>query len=185
MLNASDTISIDNSTVTTNGNAGLIFLGSLDTDNDNLADLVSSLPFDTNNVNLIDIFNLLQSNQSNPNTNIDNVDLLVSILDELPIEATRSIEIENNSGISAESDSGTSGNIGIFANSLTLNNNSSISSQTESGIAGFITIGNENNLALENLNINNSEITVNGKQGTGGDINITANSIKFDNSRSF
>ena len=69
------------------------------------------------------------------------------------------------------------GSILIFANSLTLNNGSSISSQTTSGTAGNIIIG-DNNTALEILTINDSAITVNGQQGTGGNITITANFLE-------
>lgn len=78
-------------------------------------------------------------------------------------------DIEQNRGeISAQSTIGTSGNVDIFTNFLTLNDDSLISSQTQSGEAGSIVIGNQNDVTLEILSLNDSNITVEAEEGMGG-----------------
>ena len=82
-------------------------------------------------------------------------------------------DIEQNRGeISAQSTSGTSGNIEILTNFLTLDNDSSISSQTQIGEAGNITIENENDTPLNRLELNNSSsITVDSNEGVPSNLN--------------
>ena len=160
VIDASETITINGSDITTDGDFGFIFLGNLNTDNAALARVANLIQpdnnIDPNNVDLADVVNLLQSADLNEND-------LANLANSLPIETTIPIAIENNSNITAISDSQRSGSIVIFANSLNLKNGSSISSETEEGTAGNIIIGN-NNSALEMLTIHDSEITVNGQQ---------------------
>ena len=89
--------------------------------------------------------------------------------------------IEQNEGtISASSNSGTSGNIKIFTNTLSLDKNSFITGTTQSGVAGSVIIENQNDTPLEILSLNNSNITVEAEKGLGGtagNIFITTNDL--------
>ncbi|HHP7230515.1 MAG TPA: filamentous hemagglutinin N-terminal domain-containing protein [Xenococcaceae cyanobacterium] len=99
------------------------------------------------------------------------------------LTAGNSLNLSQNSAISGtvfKGSIGSGGDINIVSQNLSLTENSEISSENQAeGNAGNINIGLSNNIRLQKVFLNSSNITTAANQAAGGEINVTAEDIRL------